>query len=130
MKRFCKIFICFVTAICAFNWCTPCMAAENAVQEIFQDGFYGGLTGTLVGAALLAFTDKPGDHLDYLGYGAAIGTLAGVSFGVVQASRAFAEVENGKVKFAFPTIIPDVGETNSKGETPVVVMAQLLRGTF
>ena len=52
---------------------TPSFAADSALKEIFEDGFYGGLTGTLVGAALLAFTSKPGDHLDYLGVGAAIG---------------------------------------------------------
>lgn len=60
---------------------TPCLAAENAFKEIFDDAFYGGLAGGLVGAALLAFTDKPSDHLNYIGYGAAGGVLVGADYG-------------------------------------------------
>lgn len=129
MMRKCKILVSMLVTIFAFTWCAPCFA-ESGMKTVFEDGFYGGLAGTLVGAALLAFTNKPEDHLDYVGYGAAAGTLVGVTFGVFQATRAFAEVDNGKVKFAFPTIVPDVRETNSKGETPVVVMAEIVRGTF
>ncbi len=109
---------------------TPSFAADSALKEIFEDGFYGGLTGTLVGAALLAFTSKPGDHLDYLGVGAAIGAIGGVTYGVVKSTRALAEVENGKVKFAIPTIIPDFPDDSARGKNPVVVTAELLRGTF
>ncbi len=113
-----------------FSWCAPCHAG-NAMKEIFNDGICGGVAGTLVGAALLAFTNKPGRHLDYLGYGAAIGTLGGVSVGAISSyTHALAEVENGKVKFGFPTIMPDIGETNSKGQTPIVIIAQLVKGKF
>ena len=108
-------------------WSVPCHAAENAFKNIFTDSLYGGLTGSLVGAAVMAFAKKPGEHLDYMAYGAATGVLVGAAYGI---GRAMAEVENGKVKFAMPTVIPDIKESNSKGQTPIVVMAELLRGKF
>ena len=119
-----------LAAIFITSWNAPCFAADSAFKEIFEDGFYGGLTGTLVGAAILAFTHKPGDHLDYLAYGAATGVFAGVTYGVVRSGKALAEVDNGKVKFAMPTIIPDIQDTNAKGQTPIIVMAELFRGKF
>lgn len=109
---------------------SPSFAADSALKEIFEDGLYGGLTGTLVGAALLAFTHKPGDHLDYLGVGAAIGAMGGVTYGVVKSTRALAEVEDGKVKFAIPTILPDFPDDSVRGKNPVVVTAELIRGKF
>jgi hypothetical protein len=59
----------------------PCHAAETAFKEIVQDSLYGGLAGTVVGAAVLAFTHKPGDHLEYMAYGAAAGVLGGAAYG-------------------------------------------------
>jgi hypothetical protein len=109
---------------------TPCLAAENGFQSIFKDAFYGGLTGGLVGAAVLAFTKRPGNHLNYMGYGAAGGVLVGAVYGTVVATRSLAEVENGKVKFAVPTIVPEFREANSKGKTAIVATVELARGKF
>ncbi len=82
-------------------------AEENAMEEVFRDGFYGGLAGALVGGAILAFKDEPGDHLNYIAYGAATGVLVGTVYGLASVSRAFAEVENGKVYVNLP--LPHAG---------------------
>ncbi len=111
-------------------WSYPACAAENAFKEIFTDGLYGGLAGALVGGALLAFTHKPGDHLDYVYYGAAGGVLAGSAYGLVKSAKSLAEVENGSVKFAMPTIMPDIQEASVRGGQTLTFKAELLRGKF
>lgn len=98
----CLIVICLGTTISAVSY-----AEENAMREVFRDGFYGGLAGALVGGAFLAFKDEPGDHLNYIAYGAAGGVLAGTLYGMASVSRAFAEVENGKVYVNLP--LPQTG---------------------
>ena len=109
---------------------TPCLAEENAMQSLFKDVFYGALTGGVVGGAVLAFTKQPGKHLDYLGYGAAGGVLVGATYGAVAATRSLAELKDGKVKFALPTIIPEFREPNSKGQTCIFAKTELFRGSF
>ena len=109
---------------------TPCLAEENAFKSVFQDIFYGALSGGLVGAAVLAFSKHPGRHLDYVGYGAAGGALIGAAYGAVMTTKSLAEMENGEVKFAMPTIIPEIREANSKGRTSIVATAELFRGRF
>jgi hypothetical protein len=109
---------------------TPCLAADSSLKTLFQDAFYGGLTGGLVGAAVMAFTKKPGNHLDYIGFGAAGGVAVGAAYGAVVATRSLAEVENGKVKFAIPTIRPEFREPNSKGQSSIIATAELIRGKF
>ena len=117
-----------ILALSLILFATPCFAAESSFKSIFQDIFYGGLSGALVGAAVLAFTDKPSDHLDYIGYGAAAGALIGATYGAVTTTRSFAEVENGEVKFAMPTIIPEF--RGSEGHTTIVAKAEIIRGRF
>jgi hypothetical protein len=109
---------------------TPCLAAENAFKSFFEDSFYGALSGGLVGAAVLAFTKQPGKHLDYIGYGAAGGVLVGAAYGTAAATRSLADLQNGKLKFALPTIMPELREANSKGQTSIGAMAELIRGSF
>uniref|UniRef100_A0A831U1G4 Uncharacterized protein n=1 Tax=Geobacter metallireducens TaxID=28232 RepID=A0A831U1G4_GEOME len=118
-----------ITFLLLTVWCTPCKA-QDTFEGIFRNALYGGLAGGLVGAALLVFTDKPGDHLDYIGYGAASGVLAGTAYGVAKTTRALAELENGKVKLAVPTIVPESVRTGADGEREVVLMAEVLRGRF
>lgn len=130
MKSIKRRFTMVVAALLLVCWSGSCFAAENAFKEIFEDAFYGGLAGGLVGAAIMAFTKKPGDHLDIMGYGAAGGVLVGATVGLVKTTKSLVELENGKVKLAMPTIMPDIQDTNSKGQTPVVVMAELIRGKF
>lgn len=108
----------------------PCHAEEAGFETIFRNALYGGLAGALVGGAVLAFTHKPGDHLDYLGYGAAGGVLAGAAYGTLKVGKALAEVENGKVRLAMPTIMPDFIPAGARGEGAVMLSAQVLRGKF
>jgi len=108
----------------------PCLAADNAFKTLFEDALYGGLAGGLVGAAVLAFTDHPSDHLDYVVFGAAGGVLVGATYGVITTSRSLAEIENGQVRFSMPTIRPEFREGNVKGQTTIVAMAEIIRGKF
>lgn len=105
-------------------------ADENTLKEVFQDAFYGAGIGALVGGAFMVFTKKPADHFDYIGYGLAAGVLAGTAYGLAKSARALAEIDNGKVKFAVPTIIPDLVESPSTSQTTVMWHANILRGTF
>lgn len=107
---------------------TPCLA-ENMGETIFKDAFYGGLTGALVGGALMVFTKQPGKHWDYVQYGAAGGVVVGAAYGALTASRSFAEIDNGKVKFSMPTIMPELREA-PRGGTSFVAMAEIIRGRF
>jgi hypothetical protein len=105
----------------------PCLAADTMFKEIAKDSLYGGIAGTLIGAATLAFTRKPGDHLEYMAYGAAAGLLGGATYGYFS-SRALMEVDNGTVKFAIPTVMPDVKDTSRT--TSVVVTTEIIKGKF
>src|SRR5690349_17674746 len=112
------------------SWTVPCIAADNIFKELFENTLYGGLAGTLVGGAFLAFTKKPSDHLDFLAAGAATGVLAGVTYSVVKQSRSLVAIEDGKVKLAIPTVIPELQETGAKGMSLVMLRAELIRGKF
>lgn len=129
MKRFKTITVLMTVAalLCAT---TSAFADDNAFRDTFESAFYGGALGALVGAALLIFTDKPADHLDYMGFGAAAGVMAGTAYGVGKASRALASIENGKLKLAIPMIIPDLVESPGTKQTAVAFRANILQGTF
>lgn len=130
MKRF-KKNIALVTLLSILCASTSAFADDNAFRDTFQSAFYGGAVGALVGAALLVFTKKPADHLDYMGFGAAAGVLAGTAYGVVKTtSRSLASLENGSLKIAMPTIIPDLTESPVTKQTVLSFRADILRGTF
>lgn len=105
-------------------------ASEDTLREVFTDAFYGAAIGGLVGGAVMVFKTKPFDHLNFIAYGAASGVLAGTAYGLAKSSRAFAEVENGRVKVAFPTITPELVDTHTSGKMMVAWKADLIRGTF
>jgi hypothetical protein len=131
MKKYKRMLMMFFAAILSISWAAPCIAAESAFMEIFQDSLYGGLTGSLIGAAVMAFAKRPGNHLDYIGYGAASGILAGATFGAVRIAKTLAEVDDkGKVRFAIPAVIPDFKDANSRGQSSYVINAGLLSGKF
>lgn len=109
----------------------PCHAAESsAIKDLFENAFYGGLVGTLVGGAFLAFTKKPGDHLDYLSIGAATGVLAGVGYSAAKQSKSLFAIDNGNVKLAMPTIKPELQQASAKMPASLMVKADLLSGSF
>ena len=57
-------------------------AKANPEREFIMSCTYGVLAGTLVGAASLAFVDKPGDNLQRVARGASLGLYAGIALGV------------------------------------------------
>jgi len=129
MNRFRKMAAC-ITLLSLLSASTSAFADDNAFRDTFQSAFYGGAVGALVGAALLVFTKKPADHLDYMGFGAAAGVLAGTAYGVAKSSRSLASIENGSLKIAMPTIIPDLSESPVTKQTVLSFRADILRGTF
>ena len=57
-------------------------AAENTAKEFIMSCTYGVMAGTLVGAASLAFTHRPGDNLNKVARGASLGLYTGILLGV------------------------------------------------
>lgn len=65
------------------------LAASSAVnttdtssREFIMSCTYGVLAGTLVGVALLAFTDQPGENLGKVARGASLGLYTGILLGL------------------------------------------------
>jgi hypothetical protein len=130
MKLSKRVTMLILSALLLASLSVPCSAADNAFKDTLESAAYGGLVGAMVGGALLAFTKKPADHLDYLSYGAAGGVLAGTAYGVARYSKSLVSVEDGNVKFAMPTIIPEFQEPNSRGASTIAFKAELIRGKF
>ena len=130
MKALKRSLIILLTACLLTCWAVPSFASDNAFRDLFENTLYGGLAGALVGGAFLAFTKKPSDHLDYLAVGAATGVLAGVTYSVVKQSRSLVAIEDGNVKLAMPTIIPELQDNGAKGMSIVSLKAELIRGKF
>ena len=105
-------------------------AANDEMGDVLVDGFYGGLIGALVGAGVLALTDDPGDHLEYMVTGAGIGVIAGTVYGLSQVARhAMIDVDRGHLAWHLPAIEPAV--SSLPGEPPRVSMsAALVRVRF
>lgn len=129
MKSMARL-VSMITCCAVLATATSALAGDNAFREVFEDAFYGGAAGALVGAALMAFTKKPADHLDYMAYGAASGVLVGSAYGLVKSTRSLARIDNGSIRFALPTVLPDLGESPSSRQTTITWRAELLRGTF
>lgn len=128
---FIKRLVIAVMAVVLFSaGAVPAAAAENPIKVVLEDAIYGGLVGTLLGTATLAFYKHKSDHLDNIGYGAALGVMVGTGIGVYSnLDRPFAAYDNGTVKLALPTIMPEFQE-NSRGQMVMAVKADLLRGIF
>lgn len=56
-------------------------AKASTEKEFIMSCTYGLLAGTLVGAASLAFEDRPGDNLQRVARGASLGLYAGIALG-------------------------------------------------
>jgi hypothetical protein len=59
--------------------------SANPEREFIMSCTYGVLAGTLVGAASLAFVDKPGDNLQRVARGASLGLYMGIGLGAYTA---------------------------------------------
>ena len=119
-----------LAALLVTSLAVPCSASDNAFKDAYENAFYGGMLGALIGGALMVFTKKPGDHLDYLYYGAAGGVLVGAGYGVVKSSRSLVSIENGNVKVAMPAITPEFKAASAKTPGSVMVKAELISGSF
>jgi hypothetical protein len=60
---------------------TPPRAHAAAMREFILSCTYGVLAGTMMGAATLAFTERPSDHLYRVARGASLGLYAGILLG-------------------------------------------------
>lgn len=119
-----------MTLVSLLSAASSAFASDDTIREVFTDAFYGAAIGGLVGGAIMVFKDKPLDNLNFIAYGAASGVLAGTAYGLVKSARAFAQVEDGHVKIALPTIVPELVASPGSGRTTVAWKADLLRGTF
>lgn len=61
---------------------SPKQAQAEPLRDFIMSCSYGVLAGTLVGAATLAFSDKPGDNLNKVARGASFGLYAGILLGL------------------------------------------------
>lgn len=121
---------CALAALLVFAIPAPVRAANSEMGDVLVDGFYGGLIGALVGAAVMVLTDDPGDHLEYMATGAGIGVIAGTVYGLSQVGRyAMINVDRGHIAWSVPPIEPVVA--SGPGEPlRVNVSAALLRVRF
>jgi hypothetical protein len=129
MKQLRKL-VAVMTLVSLLSMASSAFAADDTLREVFTDAFYGAAIGGLVGGAIMVFRTKPLDHLDYIAYGAASGVLVGTAYGLAKSARAFAQVENGRVKIAFPTVTPELVESPASGRTTIAWKTDLIRGTF
>jgi hypothetical protein len=83
-------------------------AQDDALVGVLVDGFYGGLIGALVGTAVMALTSHPNDHLSYITSGAGIGAIGGTLYGLYglsnRSSRAFVDIDRGRVAWRVPDV--------------------------
>jgi hypothetical protein len=79
-------------------------AKAEPMREFILSCSYGVLAGTLVGAATLAFSDKPGENLNKVARGASIGLYGGILLGlyVVYAVPGIDEDEIASSKWTAP----------------------------
>lgn len=79
MKR--KVIVLSMVLGLVFPGLFPRRAQAEPMRDFIMSCSYGVLAGTLVGAATLAFSDKPGDNLNKIARGASFGLYAGILLG-------------------------------------------------
>ncbi|MBC86921.1 MAG: hypothetical protein CL677_07050 [Bdellovibrionaceae bacterium] len=70
-----------LTFLMIFMFAAP-QAFANPTKDFIRACTYGVLTGTLVGAASLAFEDQPGENLQQVARGASLGLYLGIGLGL------------------------------------------------
>ena len=84
--------------------------AGDPARDFVVSCSYGVLAGSLVGAAALAFTDRPGDSLNMVARGASIGLYAGILLGLYVATgqdlpdEDAALLPDGRAQYAPPRV--------------------------
>ena len=100
----------------------PARAQADSTREFMMSAAYGTLAGTIVGAATLAFSDRPGDNLNKVARGASLGLYAGILLGVYVAyggpsedSDAAEQLRHTSIKAPDLFVAPIVGERGLEG---------------
>jgi len=78
--------------------------AQERGRIVFQDTVYGVLTGALIGGALTLATSDPGDNLQWIGLGAAVGAVAGVAYGMYETTAVAELGKDGHLRLAMPSV--------------------------
>jgi hypothetical protein len=82
---------------------TPSLAQDRG-KTVLLDTVYGVLTGAIVGGALTLTQDDPGDHLSWIGVGAAVGAVGGAVYGMYE-TTSMAELDrDGNLRLAMPSL--------------------------
>jgi len=103
-------------------------AGDYEVANVMDDALYGAGIGALVGLGLMLVSDAPTDNWSYLTQGAGYGIIAGAVYGVVRSTRAFAQVEDGKINLGMPS--PQFALQETTAGLDLMVKADLIGGTF
>ena len=71
-----------MSALAALIVCTSVSAKADSTRDFMLSATYGTLAGTLVGAASLAFSERPGENLNQVARGASLGLYVGILLGL------------------------------------------------
>ena len=111
-----------VATLCLMVMLIPVRAHADSTREFMMSAAYGTLAGTIVGAATLAFSDKPGDNLNKVARGASLGLYAGILLGLYVAyggptedSDAAEQLKNTSYKQPDFLVAPIIGDRGFEG---------------
>ena len=103
-----------------FGLMFPQRARADELRQLIMSSAYGVLAGTLVGAATLAFTERPGDNLRNIARGASLGLYTGILLGlyvIYVVPEGGEEEPEGDVypspESNIPNVYPILGDNNS-----------------
>jgi hypothetical protein len=131
-QRFYKFkFIVIISVPFLFSCKIPCFAGDSINKGDVQNAFPAGLAGTVMGAVVIAFNRKSDDYTNYLDMSSHGRVAVGGANGSLHrnSNLSIVQIENGKVSFGIPAIIPDFQDRTVRG-TPVVITAEIIRGDF
>ncbi len=89
---------------------------RDSISDVAMDGLWGGLVGTLVGGATLAFVEHSSEHTDNIKIGAGVGIILGTAYGSMQLSRSLVQVNDGEMAVQIPVIEP-TRDSSTRGNT-------------
>src|SRR3954466_5137851 len=95
-----------LVSVLAVSFAVPSRAHAEPMRDFIVSCSYGVLAGTLVGAATLAFSDKPGDNLNKVARGASLGLYAGILLGAYVVYGVPAEDEDAAAQLGRTVLLP------------------------